>query len=277
MLLDKKIGQGMTAEIFDIGNNRVVKLFYKTIPQYLIEHEYNINKMLFQEGFPVANVYDFIEYEGRKGIIYEKIEGEPLLQRIVKKPWTVRRAGRIMADIHLKIHRNTDCNLQSIKENLNERILHVNQLDNDIKKLLSEFIRCLPDSEVLCHGDFHPDNIILSKEKVFVIDWMTATKGDPLADVSRTALILKIADLPKETPSIIKVLMKFLRNQMRSAYLKRYIQKANCSVSDIQQWEVPVAAARLIEKLSISEKESIVGLIRENQRYIKKVVASNLK
>lgn len=105
---------------------------------------------------------------------------------------------------------------------------------------------------------------------------MTATKGDPLADVNRTALILKIYRR-KSIPSIIKVLMKFLRNQMRSAYLKRYIQKANCSVSDIQQWEVPVAVTRLIDELSISEKESIVGLIRAKQSYTKKVVASNLK
>ncbi len=274
MLLDNKIGQGKTAEIFDIGDNRVVKLFYKTIPLQWAEHEWQINRTLCQEGFPVAKVYDLMEHEGRKGIIYERIVGEPLLQRVVRNPWKVRRIGRMMAELHLQIHRKTDCDLPLIKDDLSQRILHTDLLDDDIKGLLLDFLRELPSESVLCHGDFHPDNIILSKDKVFIIDWMTATKGSSCADVARTALLLNLAELPADIPAILKVLMKFMRSQIRHAYMKRYIQLTDCSITDIQQWEAPVAAARLVERLSISERQAIIRLIERKRSYMEKITAS---
>ena len=43
---------------------------------------------------------------------------------------------------------------------------------------LYKYIDCLPDGNILCHFDFHPNNIILSDNNYSIIDWMTACKGD---------------------------------------------------------------------------------------------------
>lgn len=79
--LDKKIGQGLTAEIFDVSNQQVLKLFYKDISLSWAKQEFRINQTLVQEGFPVARVYNLIEKDGRHGIVYEKVEGESFFEK----------------------------------------------------------------------------------------------------------------------------------------------------------------------------------------------------
>ena len=46
----------------------------------------------------------------------------------------------------------------------------------------------LPDGDQLCHGDFRPDNLVLTASGPVVLDWMTATRGVPVADVVRTLM-----------------------------------------------------------------------------------------
>ena len=41
----------------------------------------------------------------------------------------------------------------------------------------------------LCHGDFHLLNLIMSDDKVTIIDWVDASAGDIRADVCRTYLL----------------------------------------------------------------------------------------
>ncbi|MDN3956050.1 phosphotransferase family protein [Sporolactobacillus laevolacticus] len=264
--LGKKIGQGLTAEIFDVGNQQVLKLFYKDIPLSWAKQEFRINQTLVQEGFPVARVYNLIEKDGRHGIVYEKVEGESFLKRLTQKPWTVRRIGRMMAELHHKIQRDTACELPSTKDDLSRRILEARELDKETQQLLLDELQNLPNGSHLSHGDFHPDNLMFTKDRVVIIDWMTATKGHPLADAARTVLLLKLADIPKEIPLVVRLLIKFLRVQLHNAYMKRYIKLTQCSIADIRQWEAPVAAARLFERLSASEKQAMLRLIHEHCR-----------
>ena len=44
----------------------------------------------------------------------------------------------------------------------------------------------------MCHGDFHPDNILVSEDgEWFVIDWLTACLGSLEADVARTMVTMQ--------------------------------------------------------------------------------------
>jgi aminoglycoside phosphotransferase (APT) family kinase protein len=49
----------------------------------------------------------------------------------------------------------------------------------------------LLESNVVCHGDCHPDNVFTSSRGPTVIDWMTATHCNPVADVARTVLLFR--------------------------------------------------------------------------------------
>ncbi|MET1174803.1 phosphotransferase [Paenibacillus amylolyticus] len=58
----------------------------------------------------------------------------------------------------------------------------------------------------MCHGDFHPDNVMLSEagDQYWVIDCMTGMSGDPAGDVARSWVILMSATLPEDTDPVIR-------------------------------------------------------------------------
>lgn len=52
MSLGTRIGRGNTAEVFELGDREVLKLFYDRIPFEYIEKEYETSRMIYQLGIP---------------------------------------------------------------------------------------------------------------------------------------------------------------------------------------------------------------------------------
>ncbi len=69
-------------------------------------------------------------------------------------------------------------------------------LDRTRKHAIAQHAAGLPDGDQVCHGDFHPDNIMLTPAGPRVIDWNNATSGNPLADIAWTSLILRMGEAP---------------------------------------------------------------------------------
>lgn len=48
----------------------------------------------------------------------------------------------------------------------------------------------MPKHDKVCHGDFNPSNIIVTKDGgLYILDWAHATQGNASADVARTYLL----------------------------------------------------------------------------------------
>ena len=82
----------------------------------------------------------------------------------------------------------------------------------------------------MCHGDFHPMNILGSPGREMVVDWLDASRGDPAADVCRSYVLIE--------PSY---------PELASAYLAIYSELSGMSKERIIRWLPFVAAARLAE------------------------------
>lgn len=135
-------------------------------------------------------------------------------------------------------------------------------LDSSEKEKIYNYIDTLPNDNVLCHGDFHPDNILISKEKSYVIDWMTANKGSPLSDLARTSLLFKYGALPDNIGKFSQKIINFGRNKFLKAYLEEYVKLSNISLGEIEKWELPHMASRLIEYIPVKEKELLIKEIK---------------
>ena len=48
-----------------------------------------------------------------------------------------------------------------------------------------------PTGDRVCHGDFHPWNLIGSGSSQVIVDWLDACSGHPTADVCRSYLLLR--------------------------------------------------------------------------------------
>lgn len=261
----KKIGAGRTATIFLYGHDRVIKLFKSTFLQQAINEEFDIGRTLNLSGLSIPTTYEIVEVDHSKGILLDFIEGRSMLQNLASKPWLVLRYAKKMANVHFKIHeadfKGNKC-IKPLNPSIADKISRVSRLTSEEKTATLSYLSCLPDGSSLCHGDFHPDNIIMSKDRLVTVDWITARIGNPIADVARTWLLLTMGTLPEDKSRIEILLAKHLRNWFCRTYLKEYRKLSNLSLDELESWKLPVAAARLIENVSDQENEKLLIFIR---------------
>lgn len=261
----EKVGAGRTATIFRYGQNRVIKLFRANFPKQAIVDEFEIGRSLNSSGLNIAITYDLIEIDNTKGIVFDLIDGQSMLQNLAKKPWLVLSYSKKMARLHLAIHKTcigkNNC-INSLSKSLAEKISRVNLLSNEEQNAILQHLASLPNGYALCHGDFHPDNIIISKDRLVTVDWITARTGNAIADVAQTWLLLSMGTLPEGKSKFEVFLAKHLRDLFCRSYIKEYQQLSNISLEALDDWKLPVAAARLIENVSDRENQNLLKFIR---------------
>jgi len=198
------IGRGRIAEVFTWGDDQVLKLFYEGQAMDWIMEEARISRLVYETGVATPSVGDVIAIDDRHGIIYGRWYGTSMLTEISSKPWKVFQSARMLAKLHASMHEKKVNNLPSQRQNLQHSIRSVSALTSQKKDAILKVLDNLPDDHVLCHGDFHPDNVVVSAHDAMVIDWTTASQGNPLADAARTSLILQMGELPPGTPALIQ-------------------------------------------------------------------------
>ncbi len=148
-------------------------------------------------GVRVPTVHGLTTVLGRPGMIMERIEGPDLLTLIGQRPWTVFRVGRISGDVHAQMHAvNAPRAIPALRAALRQRIESSDRVPEHLARFALDSLDGLPDGDSLCHGDFHPANILMAGETPVVIDWTHATRGDSTADYVRTWLTLRLGEVP---------------------------------------------------------------------------------
>jgi aminoglycoside phosphotransferase (APT) family kinase protein len=260
--LGARIGQGRTAEVVSWGENRALKLYYPGWPASAAEAEYRQAQAVFESGAPAPAVDGVVEVDGRCGVIFERVDGPSLLNHTTARPWTIFHSARLMAELHARMHACRPSGLPAQREQLQHKIRDARPLPEALKQAALTALAQLPDDSVLCHGDFHPDNIVLATHGPAILDWTEATGGNPLADLARTTLMMRHAALPPHLPG--RRLIEAGRMLWYQLYLRRYCQLRSVAPKQVEAWLLPVAAARLSD--GISEEEA--PLLRLIQRTV---------
>lgn len=258
----KLIGQGNTAEIFEWGNNSVLKLYRSGLPDDLCINEFEITKYANEFLKIAPKPIEVIHSKDRIGAVYERLSGKTMLKLMLSKPWCLNKYSKMLARCHVAIQKKTTLSAITVKEKLRRDIENVSLLSLEEKQLVNEYLDTLPDGDSICHFDFHPDNIMILNDQYYVIDWMTGCVGNPLSDVARTALILNHAEIPR-VPFLVKVLVKAFQRRICKIYLSEYLNITGAHLSDIQKWEMPLAAARLCEWIPDGESEALLNLVKK--------------
>lgn len=258
---DMLVGRGRTADIYAHGSGLVIKLFFAGFPAESIKRELQMAEMASCAGLPVPEVHGTTTHHGRRGIVYEKVEGVTLTRWAIANPVRIRRAGELLAQLHLSVHQvapHSEAGIPTQRQAL-ERALSKAELPDDVRQAAPRLLESLPSGDVLCHGDFHPDNVIMSARGPMIIDWMTATRGAAAVDVARTWIILSTPALPPGMP--LKPLVRLIRSRFCKAYLNTYLRLSHISQADLSAGIAVIAAARLAEKIA-GEREYLLRAIR---------------
>jgi hypothetical protein len=199
-----------------------------------------------------------IEVDGRPGILFARIQGPSLLSQLGAKPWTAIPSLLTFTDLHVRMHALTVPELPSQRQQLAYLIQHASPLPTEWAAAALTALQQLPDGTCLCHGDYHPDNVLMSPQGPIIIDWSEATAGNPLADVARTALIFRMGAPPPGGMS--RLLVGPTRGFARTLYLRRYLRRDGAMRRELAAWHLPIAAARLSAGIP-EEREPLLALI----------------
>ena len=126
------IGKGYTADVYEYGEKKVIKLFHTGLSISAIENEYNNAMVIKDMPFNKACAYDLLSYQGKKGIVYDKIEGELLLDWVLRTK-DIDKCASYMKKLHSDILKNRVSGVPSYKSFLSAFILK-GKFDDNIKK-----------------------------------------------------------------------------------------------------------------------------------------------
>ena len=252
--------RGRTAEIFFWDEDHVLKLYLDWCPADWVEYESKIAHAVYAAGIPTPAAGEIVAVNGRRGLIYERIEGQSMLQDLNSHPWKLLGHARSLAELQLKIHRQSIPDLPSYKERLNHAIRSTRYLTEELREKHLHLLESLPNGQTLCHGDYHPGNIILSRNGPVVVDWMTACSGGHWADVARTCLLLTIG--PKGAGNLVSPLLHIAIRLYYRVYLNRYLSTVPDKNNELRRWAPVIAAGRLHEDIT-PERGTLLKIVQK--------------
>ncbi len=257
--LGSPLAVGRTAEIYGWRKGWVLKLFRQGYPQGAAAYEARISRLVYEGGLPVPAVGDVVEIDGRYGFTLERVTGVSMLQSLAAKPWTLGRMARLLAHLQVEMHAMPGVEgLPGQHHRLREKILRTGLLTPDLKEAALRLLESLPAGDRLCHGDFHPENVLMTEKGPVVIDWIDATTGHPLADVARSSLLMAMSPLSDGAP--LRLVLRLGRDQFHGAYIRHYFRHCPDDRRDLNAWRVVNAAARLDE--GVAEERALLAYVQ---------------
>ena len=155
----KKIGQGRTAEVFDLENGRVVKLLLPGFPEKELQEELHCAQEVGQFDLPAPKCYGIVEMDGRKGLVYDLAAGESLRRHMLRTGEIEGDMAR-MAQAHRRILGCAYSGGKDIRKWLRWQTERSELLEDTLKKRALEVIDALPDGNALLHGEgFFPEEV----------------------------------------------------------------------------------------------------------------------
>lgn len=259
----KLLAQGGQAEIYELDEDKVIRVLRDKKEEEYLKGEMSIMKSLKEKGKAVPEVYEYLKIEERPSIIMERLYGDSMLDEIRKKPLEMLKYAEELAKLHIEV---TDSAEGLEMNSINDRAAHLiplaTMLDAELKEFVLKILAELPRGNDICHGDFHPGNIMKSKGQYYVIDWFGATCGKKLSDIAHTYVILK--NTPK-IPGMSKF-QNFIIGRSSSIISSRYL--SICAKlepfdwSEFSKWMVVRASERIFYGEPF-EKEALVKFVKK--------------
>lgn len=197
-------------------------------------------------GYPCPRVLlsgDAGRIGGRPFVIMERVAGKRLIDYVTKPGRMTLRVTPLLAAAHTRLHERDGAALRG-------RMLAHGLSDGDLQRMSfdAEFVdldqtvaslrmealtqamewlrarRPSPQRPVVCHGDFHPANVMLEADGTYhVIDWTMMRFADAEYDIGRSVILIRRAPIDRELVSgPVRVLIGLGRRVLLWRYRRLY-------------------------------------------------------
>lgn len=260
------LAEGREAEVFLNAAGDVMKVMRSAAQAPRVQREAAALQALADREHLAPAYRGTTEVEGRPALVSERVMGTDFLALLSRKPWLVLAVAASLGRAHGAMHRHPGpASLPALNDELARRIESAKALPPRLATEALERLRMLPGGERLCHGDYHPANVLGTVESPVIIDWGDASRGSPAADVARTLLLLRAGELPPDTSAPMRALTAVGRGLLTRRYLAVYRRTAGEGLDRLDDWMFVRVAARFNEEIEV-EYPRLTRLLEEASR-----------
>lgn len=218
--------------------DKLVKVFDANYSKANILNEALNNARVEETDLKIPKIRSIEVVDGKWAIILDYIDGKTLQQLLDEHPEKEDEYLNLFVDLQMTVLSKKVPMLNKLKDKMQAKI-SATGLDATTRYELHTRLDSMPKHTRLCHGDFNPTNVIITKDGTpYIIDWAHATQGNSSADVARTYLLFYLAG----------------KKELGDKYLKLYCKKSDTAIQYVQRW-IPIVAASRLVKAPESEKE----------------------
>ena len=230
MKLDQIIAQRPKKTVYRDGD-KCIKVFDESYSKADILNEALNTARMEETEIHIPKLLEVTSIDGRWALVYEYIEGKTLEQMMEEQPEKKDELLERFVDIQLFIQSHKYPTLTQLKDKMQRKISQTS-LDATTRYELHTRLGGMPTHNKICHGDFDPSNIIITKDDVpYVIDWAHVTQGNASADAARTYLVFCLSG-DEETAK---------------KYLQLFCRKSDTAMQYVQEWMPIVAASQSVK------------------------------
>ena len=218
---------------------RTIKLFVENYSKANILNEAVNQARIEETSINVPSLLEVTKINNRWALISEYIEGTTLEELMNNNPEKEDEYLNLFVDTQIKVLAERAPLLGRIKDKMKRKITTTDIIDNSTKYELLQRLESMPTEYSVCHGDFHPSNMVIKGDGgIYIIDWAHVTQGSPVFDGARTYLLFSIEG----------------REMLAKKYLELFEEKSKTSRKDILRC-VPIVACTQKMKGIVEEQE----------------------
>jgi aminoglycoside phosphotransferase (APT) family kinase protein len=219
------LAAGRDADIFEYGRGLVLR---RSRAGRSLTDEARVMEYVRSQGYPVPAVEE-VSDDGFD-MVMERIEGTDMVAAITKRPWTIPRQGRVLADLHRQLH----------------------------ELIAPDWLPGAPvgGGDRLLHLDLHPLNVMIGPRGPVVIDWTGACRGDPAVDVALAWVLMRAGDVP--TGWLLGKMLGRARSVLIKSFLGPFdLDVVKRSLHDVVTWKT------LDPHMSLGEQDRMWQVVGE--------------
>lgn len=246
MKLGELIARGSRSTVHSWGTDAIAKVPLPTTPPAWLRYEATYTAAVHASGAPAQEFLGFADHDGTTVSIYRRIRGENMWDAVLADPSRSAAEGRRLAAVQVELASvSPPLALPAQVDRMRAKIRAAERLLGANTAAAIDAVPP-PTTHLLCHGDLHPSNVILTADGPVLIDWFDASRGEPLGDVAWTGEVRVLTGGGEQQCRAGDVADTAL-DALRGAYLDAVAERGDADDAALARWRAVNAAARLAE------------------------------
>lgn len=194
----KQVGEGGNSIVYLSDDEPGVLLKINTVNtrEKDTENDFYTSKAVYELGIPTPQMYELVMSGENYGYKCQAIAGKKSIARLCADDTSTidanaTRMAELIKEFHAKTVKDNEW-IPSKKERMLQAAQTTDLVGGKAKARLIEFVKNIPESDHLLHGDLQMGNLIMADENPYWIDLGQASHGIPLFDLGHFYLFCNI-------------------------------------------------------------------------------------